>query len=406
MSDKRRYLKTHTWLTFGLNLSKMDFNFWFLLGAAQSKCRHISGVPMKPDFAQKLYQVSLAKGALATTAIEGNTLSLEEVEARIKKESSLPKSREYLGIEIDNIINAFNYVANTEIDSGKDKKLSVEEIKRYNSMVLKNVDTLGEEVVPGEIRTYSVTVGNKYLGAPAEDCEFLLEKLCAWINNVTEWNGLGEDKKVAAGILKAIIAHLYFAWIHPFGDGNGRTARLIELKILLDNGIPAAAAHLLSNFYNETRNKYYAILEKTSKGDGDPHCFLEYALQGFVDALDVHINTILKEQINVAWINYVYDYFRKNFPSRVGSRRRDLLLEISRIATMDDELESVTKNEIQSKIALNPSLLKKYADSQRMLQRDLNELVKIKLLIKNTEAKYQPAFSTILSSYMSPCINV
>jgi Fic/DOC family len=39
-------------------------------------------------------------------------------------------------------------------------------------------------------------------------------------------------------LVKAILAHLYIAWIHPFGDGNGRAARLMELRILLEAGVP------------------------------------------------------------------------------------------------------------------------------------------------------------------------
>lgn len=400
MNTKMKYHETHPWLTFSLNLQAMSFNFWFLLGAAQSKCKHISGVPMKPEFAQNLYAVSLAKGALATTAIEGNTLSFEEVMDRINTKSTLPKSREYLGIEIDNIIKAFNAVASAEISEKGNRKLSVDDIKQYNSMILKNVTTLSDGVIPGEIRTYSVSVGGKYRGAPAEDCAFLLNKFCNWMNDTESWEGLGDDKKVATGIVKAIIAHLYFTWIHPFGDGNGRTARLLELKILLDNGVPAAAAHLLSNFYNETRNNYYAVLEKTSLNGGNPTYFLEYALQGFVDALDSHIDAILKEQVSVAWTNYVHDRFRQEAATKVNSRQRELLLAISTVA-----LESpVSKREILSKVTLNAKLSKQYENHQRMFQRDINSLVKMKLLEKNSESKYMPALNIIMSSYISPCV--
>jgi hypothetical protein len=54
-------------------------------------------------------------------------------------------------------------------------------------------------------------------------------------------------------LIAAVVAHVYFEWIHPFGDGNGRTGRLIELKLLLEAGVPQPAAHLLSNHYNATR---------------------------------------------------------------------------------------------------------------------------------------------------------
>ena len=49
------------------------------LGEARSKCEHIAGVPLRPTVARELHQLYLAKGVLGTTAIEGNTLSEEQV---------------------------------------------------------------------------------------------------------------------------------------------------------------------------------------------------------------------------------------------------------------------------------------------------------------------------------------
>lgn len=77
-----------------------------LLGEARSKCDHIRWVPLKPDVAKKLHEVYLAKGAQATTAIEGNTLSENEVLERVRGELQLPPSKEYLGREVDNVIAA------------------------------------------------------------------------------------------------------------------------------------------------------------------------------------------------------------------------------------------------------------------------------------------------------------
>src|SRR3954471_974864 len=79
-------------------------------------------------------------------------------------------------------------------------------------------------------------------------------------------------------ILKAVLAHLYIAWIHPFGDGNGRTARLIEFELMVRAGVPLPAAHLLSDHYNRTRAVYYIELDKTSHGHFELEPFVRYAL--------------------------------------------------------------------------------------------------------------------------------
>lgn len=62
----------------------------------------------------------------------------------------------------------------------------------------------------------------------------------------------GSQNRVAFGIIRAILAHLYLAWIHPFGDGNGRTARSMELHLLMDSGVPSAAAQLLNSLQPDT----------------------------------------------------------------------------------------------------------------------------------------------------------
>ncbi len=225
----REYEKSHPWLTFRLDTRQFDPLLWMALGEAQSKCDHIAGVPLKPRVAEKLHLLFLAKGALATTAIEGNTLSLEEAQKAVAGELELPASKEYLRIEIENIIKACNFIGHAILHESGVLALSPDMILEYNRMVLDGLE-VKEDVLPGRIRNYPVTVGN-YRGAPHEDCRFLLERLCRWLNDdFIAPQGL----EIAYGLLKAIVAHIYLAWIHPFGDGNGRTARLVEFRILLN----------------------------------------------------------------------------------------------------------------------------------------------------------------------------
>ena len=66
----RTYEKTHPWLKFQLNLDELGYRAWLLLGEAVSKIDHIAGVPLDPQSARRLHAVYLAKGVLATTAIE------------------------------------------------------------------------------------------------------------------------------------------------------------------------------------------------------------------------------------------------------------------------------------------------------------------------------------------------
>ena len=98
----RLHETTHPWLRFMVRLDAATAppDLWMLLGEAASKCDHIAGVPLKPETADRLHKLYLAKGVRATTAIEGNSLSEEEVIGRLDGSLHLPPSKEYLGKEI------------------------------------------------------------------------------------------------------------------------------------------------------------------------------------------------------------------------------------------------------------------------------------------------------------------
>ena len=115
----RSYEQSHPWISFQLDLRKINYKLWLALGEAQSKCEHIAGVPLRPSTAQKLHQVYLAKGVHATTAIEGNTLSEKEVLDILEGRLKLPPSKEYLKQEVDNIIKACNEIGTSTIEAAR-----------------------------------------------------------------------------------------------------------------------------------------------------------------------------------------------------------------------------------------------------------------------------------------------
>lgn len=367
----RTYEKTHPWIKFQLDLRPASPKFWMLLGEASSKCEHIAGVPLQPDVARDLHQLYLAKGAQATTAIEGNTLSEQEVLQRIKGELTLPASKEYLGQEVDNIVNACNRIRD-RLREGDDA-LTSERVREFNRLVLEKL-RLEKGVVTGEVRQHSVVVGRSYLGAPAEDCEFLLNRLCEWLNG-PDFRA-SEGMELVFAIIKAVVAHVYVAWIHPFGDGNGRTARLMEFQILLSAGVPTPAAHLMNNHYNQTRSEYYRQLEAASGSGGDIIPFLEYAAQGLVDGLREQLAKIRLRQWDVAWENFVHEEFREK-TGKTARRQRSLVLDLSR-------LEKPVQAGMVSD--LSPRLAREYAGkTPKTIQRDLGALLKMDLVERTPE---------------------
>jgi Fic family protein len=89
-----------------------------MIGEARSKCRHLMFTPLKPTTSREMESIYLAKGLQATTAIEGNTLTLEQVQSAVEGTLEVPPSQRYLKQEIDNVLDACRVIEQQIADSG------------------------------------------------------------------------------------------------------------------------------------------------------------------------------------------------------------------------------------------------------------------------------------------------
>jgi Fic family protein len=367
----RTYESSHPWLTFtATDVNSVLPRQWMLLGEARSKCEHLAGAPLQPRVARELHQVTLVKGAVATTAIEGNTLTEEQARGILEGSFTAPPSRHYQEQEVRNVLEALTAIER-RIGDGEEICLSRDLVCELHRQVLQGTDE-APDAVPGEVRTHSVVVG-AYRGAPAEDCAYLLDRLTEWLDGPT-FRHDDPEIQFALTVAKAVYAHLYLAWIHPFADGNGRTARLVEFLILATCGlVPVPAAHLLSNHYNLTRDRYYRELARASEAR-DALGFLHYAIEGFVDGLREVIEMVREQQIRIAWVNYVHERLAEAPRSKATDRQRVLVLDMPMTGP-------VPRAELTG---LSPRVARLYAAAgPRTLSRDLNHLVELGLIARD-----------------------
>jgi Fic family protein len=374
---ERPYSKSHPWITFGrIDLQRAGAEFWMLLGEARSKVEHLGRALLKPDIAEELLSVYLAKGVHATTAIEGNALSESQVRDILEGHANIPPSQDYQEREAANIIAAYNRIA-AHLTGGGSSELTADGIKEFNREVLDGIHEDG--VRPGEVRRQSVVVGPRYRGAPWEDCEYLLQSMCEWLNG-PDFDPPSREMTIPYALIKAVVAHLYLAWIHPFDNGNGRTARLIELQVLLAAGVPMPATHLLSNHYNITRDEYYRQLQQASDSGGDITGFLRYAARGFVDGIRSQVDLVWAQQYEDRWEQFIYETFGGRVTTDAERRRLHLALKLS------ERDEPVPRREIAR---LSPELAVAYAGTERMLSRDLNALAAMGLVEPAGHGRWQ-----------------
>ena len=361
----REYISSHSWIDFRLSLDEAGFEFWRTLGRVEESIWHISRASLPLADASRLYWVYLARGVRATIAIEGSTLTEEEV-SQIEK-GVFPKraSRAYEEQEAKNIFALYNHIAEQILSghqsAGQPPQITVDTIKKYNGMVRAHMEDQ-ETVSPGgEFRSHGVRIGRSR-GAPQEDIPYLTNRLCEWLYR--ELEGLATLGTMAQGILQALLAHLYIAWIHPFADGNGRTARALELHILLASGVPDIAAHLLSNYYHRTRQRYYEALDR-SRQEG-ALSFLRYAMEGFGIMLREQLEGIERQQLSILWKDLVYREFAGKH-SPLQERRRELALALGNVLQRTLSMKEILDY-------TPPRLTVEYSENPRKLERDLKAL--------------------------------
>ncbi len=363
-------------------------NTAFLLGECDGLVKAICHSPILPELRKKLLNISLIKGAQATTAIEGNTLSEEDVQ-KVKEGKELAPSQKYMENEVKNILDSLDWIFLKLIQNAENNPINPELIKVFHKKIGEN---LGEhfDAIPGKFREDNRTVGN-YRCPDYQDVTELMSNFCTWLkSDFHYWSG---KQKYTEAVIQAIVAHVYLEWIHPFGDGNGRTGRLLEFYILVRGKTPDIASHILSNHYNQTRTEYYRQLANATIKRSLTQ-FIEYALVGFRDGLEAIFGVLQSSQLQITWQKHVYDVFEKlpKTSEAVMKRRRRMALDLP-------PSMSYTAKEI---ILATPEIALLYGKanlSDKQMERELDELTGLGLLLKKGN-KYQLNIS-VLSGFMA-----
>jgi Fic family protein len=377
----RKYQETHPWIIF--DFKGGEFHVLSVrLGEAFSKCRHLTGTPLQPGLAAQLARVYLIKGVSATTAIEGNTLTESEVTEILADRKKLPPSQEYLQREVENMERVLQRI-DVEAHNSHGWKLTPSWLRAQNREILQGIPD-EDHVIPGDYTTRPLLVGSVYRAAPPEDVPYLVEQLCDWINKLIAPVydlEIDRDKRFFQAFYAAVLSHLYIAWIHPFGNGNGRTARALECAILAHSGlVPWVSSSLLSDHYNRTRTRYYSKLDAASR-NRDVVGFIEYAADGFVDQLREQIALVQWEQRRVAWVNYVHEVFQNESQGETSKRRRALLLSMR-------EEDWTPRARLRR---LTPELAEMYAGvGDRALSHDTGKLTSLGLLEGDAKKGFRP----------------
>lgn len=208
--------------------------------------------------------------ALSSARIEGNHTTLAGfVEKRASGQNQDESMREIL-----NLMQALDFIDEHIKAAAIDRDF----ILQLHKIVVKDLTREGDTRA-GSFRDKDVSIANSSHKPPSHhDVPDLMRELTAYINDIAS----SRDE-----LLKIALAHHRFVWIHPFGNGNGRTVRLLTYAMLCKKGYIEPNTLRLFNptaVFAGDRNKYYDTLEHADKGDDNALLdWCEYFLSGIRD---------------------------------------------------------------------------------------------------------------------------
>jgi Fic family protein len=257
----------------------------------------IRNIPIPPGVQSKIDALNILRAVRGTTGIEGIELSDEEV-ARIMRSPPtkrvLPASREREEKEARNAEQVMRFVVKV-VRKDPGTPLTEQLICRIHEMTTQGIDYPNNR--PGHYRDHAVSAGTYVPPQTGEEVRLLMAKLIEWFNE-------GPPRSWPAA-MRAIVAHFYVVSIHPFGDGNGRTARAVESFLLYQGGINARGFYSLSNYYYRNRPMYVSLLDHVRfETNGDLTPFVRFALSGLVSELEAVHEEVLQEVTVIAFRDY------------------------------------------------------------------------------------------------------
>ncbi len=302
----------------------------------ESAKERVIQLPLAPTVLASLRETARLYTTHYSTMIEGNRLEPHQIEKVIKKEE------QFEGRERDEKEVKGYYSALTRVEQWAAQGASPSEkiIQTLHALVMADGKTHvkptsyseGQNVIrDGRSRVLV------YLPPEAHDVPGLMGALVAWIN---------ESRDIPCPLVAAM-AHYQFATIHPYYDGNGRTARLLTTLILHEGGYDLKGLYSLEEYYAHNLGAYYEAISigdshnyYMGRADADITKWLEY----FVEGMAVSFENVLK-RMTEAHNKGISD--QSHVIRKLDPRQRKLL-------TLFQEFETITAKQVGELFGFKP----------------------------------------------------
>lgn len=235
-----------------------------------------------PEREAFIHKRATVEATHSSTSIEGNYLSLKQVEKVLKSKNYLTKEQ-YAEIEVKNYKKSLDWITKRKLTK---EPLGVKDVLKLHEII---TDSLLDDSRAGKFRQNPVYVVNQddevvYEAPEASQVEPELKSFFAWLNS--------PENKVHPVIIAGIL-HYIIVSIHPFADGNGRTARATVSLYLSLMDYDFRESLVLDSYYAVDKTAYYDALKTTQQGaytkaiNADLTPWLEYFTEGFLSSVEI-----------------------------------------------------------------------------------------------------------------------
>ncbi len=239
------------------------------LVSARAAVLSLTTTPFQRDWVEKLQKIQLKMEVAGTSRIEGADFTEAELDVALKSTTKPQDLLTHSQRQAHAAVETYRWIAALPPDQPIDGNL----IREVHSRIVAGCDD--DHCPPGELRRpdVNVTFGKpRHRGCEGgEACAAAFDRLVHAVQHEFQ----GHDP-----LIQALALHCHLAAMHPFEDGNGRTARALEALALQRAGLRDTAFIAMSNYYYDEKAKYLEALSAVRSRDYDLTPFLTFGLRG------------------------------------------------------------------------------------------------------------------------------
>jgi Fic family protein len=278
-----------------------------LLTEAKAAMLSLINIPYQRSWVEALQAIQLKREIAGTSRIEGADFTDRELDLALSEDPDQLLTRSQR--QAHAAMKAYKWITGLP----KDRPVDCQLIKEVHGLVVRGADC--DHCPPGVLRKRGENVT---FGVPphrgcegGEECELAFDSLCEALRREFTGHDL---------LIQALALHFHFAAMHPFLDGNGRTARAVEALMLQRAGLTDHLFIAMSNYYYDEKTAYLCALSEVKPPHYDLTPFIAFGLKGIklqCERLFLEIKTHLSKAI---FRDTMYDLF-----GRLKSGRKAVL---------------------------------------------------------------------------------